>query len=859
MNAKCTVVLCGLLALGLASGVAQANVISWGGGTGTWNTAANWTGGILPTTGDTAVIGSGRPQVNVTLSPAPDVIRVDSGGTACFTGASITNDFVLNGGKFDMGGDSNPTMSGNVLLTADSTIQNTRGNSNRAFKVNGTISEDASPRKLSLSGYPTTGGALMDSTQIGGTNSYSGGTDVTGASNYLKSLGALGSGPVTVSAGRLCFNVAGDYSHGQVTVTGGTVIVGATGISNEVWGFQGGTLTYDQSPRTLDVTNQVTISNTVEVLAGGGYYNNPLTIATSITGDGKAVLNNTGSPSQSVLQISAAQLWTGGTDVKGIVVILSGGSLPAGTVTVYPVSYSYGTGLLRLSVASALNSATDLVLQYDSINDRYGTIMLGANQVVHSLTLDGAVIPAGFYTQADFPNYLVGSGTYTLRVLSPDTGPNAITDLAGTSPDWFKVNLTWTAPADNIDPAATSYDIRYSTSTIDDTNWDTATQLSGEPTPAAPGQPESFQVTGLLGGTTYYFALKSSDSGANWSALSNVAVVTTMATDAVAPGAVSDLAAADVKSNFIRLTWTATGDDGSTGQASSYDLRYSTSAISDDTSFSAATPVTGLSAPKAAGQGETFTVTGLTPSTLYYFAIKVADEVPNWSALSNVVSVSTQEADLLPPLAVTDLRVLGVETRAVVLAWTAPADQGPGACASYDLRYSSSPISDDTAFDAATTVSGLPVPATPGTTEQFTVSGLTPDTTYYFAIKTADTAMPANVSALSNSPSGKTRPPVVPVVVHNPWVVNDRVADTHNLATMGATYVNAYTPDGVVAPASDENKAINIYDNQKRRPASAATTSTTRRTTRTCSAGACAAGTPLRPARSRRPPGSPSG
>ncbi len=56
-----------------------------------------------------------------------------------------------------------------------------------------------------------------------------------------------------------------------------------------------------------------------------------------------------------------------------------------------------------------------------------------------------------------------------------------------------------------------------------------------------------------------------------------------------------------------------------------------------------------------------------------------------------------------------------------------------------------------------------------------------------------------------------------PVTVHDPWLVNDRVADTHNLGTMAATYVNAYTPDGVVPPASDEDKAINIYDNQKRR------------------------------------------
>jgi hypothetical protein len=59
--------------------------------------------------------------------------------------------------------------------------------------------------------------------------------------------------------------------------------------------------------------------------------------------------------------------------------------------------------------------------------------------------------------------------------------------------------------------------------------------------------------------------------------------------------------------------------------------------------------------------------------------------------------------------------------------------------------------------------------------------------------------------------------PTVAVTIHNPWIVNDRVADAHNINTMAATYVNSYTPDGVVTPPDDQAKAINIYDNQKRR------------------------------------------
>ena len=219
----------------------------------------------------------------------------------------------------------------------------------------------------------------------------------------------------------------------------------------------------------------------------------------------------------------------------------------------------------------------------------------------------------------------------------------------------------------------------------------------------------------------------------------------------------------------------------------------------------------GLTAPKAPGSAETITLTGLTPSTAYYFAIKVKDEANNWSALSNVPSATTKDIDLDPPFAVTNLHVAGLASASVTLAWTAPADQGTAGTGSYDLRYSTSPITNDAEFAAATAVANVPAPAAAGTAEQFAIGNLQSSKTYYFAIKTADLADPANVSAISNVVSATTRPPVVPVVVHNPWLKSDRVADTHNLASMAACYVNAYTPDGVVPPASNQDKAARSW------------------------------------------------
>ena len=100
------------------------------------------------------------------------------------------------------------------------------------------------------------------------------------------------------------------------------------------------------------------------------------------------------------------------------------------------------------------------------------------------------------------------------------------------------------------------------------------------------------------------------------------------------------LASSSIQAASIVLHWTAPGDDGRIGRASQYDLRYSTSVISD-ANWAQATKVTGLPAPLPAGNREWCIVRNLLPSTNYYFAIKAADERSNWSPLSNVIIRAT--------------------------------------------------------------------------------------------------------------------------------------------------------------------------------------------------------------------------
>jgi len=118
-------------------------------------------------------------------------------------------------------------------------------------------------------------------------------------------------------------------------------------------------------------------------------------------------------------------------------------------------------------------------------------------------------------------------------------------------------------------------------------------------------------------------------------------------TDTISPGTVADLATSKLKSNSITLIWTAPGDDGDAGTVTAYEIRYS-----DVTPFNwdKATQISKPPIPQPAGTQENFTVTGLSPSTTYYFALKAVDEAGNWSDTSNIATGETTEKSACEPI-----------------------------------------------------------------------------------------------------------------------------------------------------------------------------------------------------------------
>ena len=175
-------------------------------------------------------------------------------------------------------------------------------------------------------------------------------------------------------------------------------------------------------------------------------------------------------------------------------------------------------------------------------------------------------------------------------------------------------------------------------------------------------------------------------------------------------------------------------------------------------------PVIAASTTAVAGSTDSTRVRGLTPLTTYYFIVRAADEVPNWSGYSNVATKTTT-GDNTAPAAITTLAITGAAANTISLRWNAPGNDGnAGTAASYDIRYSTSPITSVN-WASATQASGEPTPAVAGTQQVFTVAGLSGSQTYFIAMRASDGV--GNVGALSNVVSGTTADTIAPSPVRD--------------------------------------------------------------------------------------------
>ena len=269
--------------------------------------------------------------------------------------------------------------------------------------------------------------------------------------------------------------------------------------------------------------------------------------------------------------------------------------------------------------------------------------------------------------------------------------PTGLTAIAGDT----RVTLSWSPPAPK-GATVDGYDIYQGT---------TPGGESGSPVNASPVQGISYMVTGLSDGTTYYFTVAAVYGAGQHGPSSGEASATPVA--ATRLGAPTGLTAT-VGDTRVTLSWSPPAPKGAT--VDGYDI------------YQGTTPGGESGSPVNASlvQGTSYTVTGLTDGTTYYFTVAAVTGAGQHGPSSGEASATPVAATRLG--APTGLTATAGDTR-VTLSWSPPPGGGPPV-AGYRIFRGTSRGGE----------SGSPVNASLVQGTSYTVTGLTDGTTYYFTV-----------------------------------------------------------------------------------------------------------------------------
>ncbi len=415
--------------------------------------------------------------------------------------------------------------------------------------------------------------------------------------------------------------------------------------------------------------------------------------------------------------------------------------------------YTFTTGILsctsRSLVSSSVSPSSVTINGSYTVSCDYGVTTNAINSVVGSGTCvfqsfvgtaarfvcTAGATPGTFNNSCNLSNtspdyYCVRTDTVaSLTVTSPSdtTAPAAPTNLSATAISSTQINLSWTASTDNV--GVTGYRVYR----CQGSGCAPSVQISTSAN-------NSYSDTGLSPSTTYVYRVAAYDAAGNISGQSSSVSGTTQFSSDTTPPTISNVSTSNVAANSVTVTW-------QTSEPAISQVDYGlTTAYGSQTTIDNNLVTT-----------HSVTLSNLSSAITYHFRVRSKDQASNES-ISIDYAFTTQagtSADTTSPANISDLSVSDITQTSVNLRWSAPGDDGNvGTAASYDLRYSISQITESN-WNSATQVNGVVSPVSPGIPQSMVVVGLSPGTTYYFAIKTKDEI--SNISGLSNIVSAKTQ------------------------------------------------------------------------------------------------------
>ena len=240
------------LALGmiLGSGVARAQIET--AQSGNWNLAATWVGGVVPTSGQVAIL-AGHTVALTAANQIPAAIDLTVDGVLDLANRNTSLSLLRGSGMVRQ------ASTGSITLTLGSAASST---------FDGTITRTAGTLSLVKTGTGTN--------TLTGANNYNGATTLHDGALSLSGANTL-PGAVTVNGGLLAITGSGTIGSGPLTVNAGTLKIADTGTPGSGAILLAGGATVDLSERagvlTLGDTQAVTIRGsgaTVALVTGSG-------------------------------------------------------------------------------------------------------------------------------------------------------------------------------------------------------------------------------------------------------------------------------------------------------------------------------------------------------------------------------------------------------------------------------------------------------------------------------------------------------------------------------------------------------------------------------------------------------------
>ncbi|MCU1282084.1 MAG: Fibronectin type domain protein [bacterium] len=306
-------------------------------------------------------------------------------------------------------------------------------------------------------------------------------------------------------------------------------------------------------------------------------------------------------------------------------------------------------------------------------------------------------------------------GNVVERSVSPaDVAPPTFAGATGATSGTNSITLSWSAAHDDVTPTAQLVYLVYAS---------TASGGESFATPTATTSPSvtSFVVPGLLASTKYYFVVRARDAAGNVDGTGVEVSATTAAANDTTPPTFAGLATATSGGDSsIALAWSAASDDVTSAAQIVYFVYQATATHGE--SFAAPTYT---SAPGATSM----TVSGLMPSTTYYFVVRARDAAGNPDS-NTVEHAATTAADTTPPSFAGVAALQATAPNGVSASW-APAgdDVAPPSKIVYLAFVGTAPGGESFAAPMATSAPGV---------TSMPIGGLQPSTTYYVVVRARD-------------------------------------------------------------------------------------------------------------------------